>query len=162
VPPSLLFRLDVDSSGLLICTNDGALSQAVTHPSQSHEKEYLCLVRGTPSSSAIDWVRDGVKVVCEDGEYTTRPARLRVLAEAEVAGMGLAGEKGCSWVTVVVGEGKKRQVRRMMEAVGHHVYELKRIRIGPVTLDVPEGKWRPLRAAELAELLQKKKPSPKI
>lgn len=141
----------------MICTNDGDLSQSVTHPSFSREKEYLCLVKGTPSLHTIDRLHTGVHVSCEDGEYLTKPARLRVLTPEDMQRHNVALEKGCQWVFVVIREGRKRQVRRMMEAVGHPVYELKRIRIGGLSLDIPEGEWRSLTRSEISNLLEKPK-----
>ena len=128
-------RLDVDSEGLLLLTDDGELTQRLTHPSHEQEKEYQVWVDGQPSKQALSMLRAGV--VLEDGR--TRPAQVRVLR----------GEQGGTWLRFVIHEGHKRQLRRMCRAVGHRVRRLIRVRMGPLTLDdLPPGKHRPLTAKE--------------
>jgi 23S rRNA pseudouridine2605 synthase len=132
-------RLDADSEGLLLLTNDGDFALRLTHPRFQVEKEYTALVQGVPSGEVLARLESGVLL---DGELTA-PASARLL---EVVG-------GRSWVSVVLREGKKRQVRRMLAAVGHQVRRLVRIRIGSVRLgDLPPGASRPLTRAEIASL----------
>jgi len=128
-------RLDADTEGLLLLTNDGELTHRLTHPSHGVEKEYLAEVVGTPSRGALRRLRQGVEL--EDG--ITAPAK------ASVLGPGL--------LRLVIHEGRNRQVRRMCEAVGHPVTRLVRTRIGPVTdTRLGPGEWRSLTAEEVASL----------
>ncbi|KAA0236541.1 MAG: rRNA pseudouridine synthase [Actinobacteria bacterium] len=128
-------RLDGDSEGLLLVTNDGELTQRLTHPSFGIEKEYLVQVNGRPSRGAIRRLREGVEL--EDG--LTAPARAS-LVEPDL-------------VKIVIHEGRNRQVRRMLEAVGHPVKRLLRTRIGPIAdRDLAPGQWRSLTTEELRAL----------
>lgn len=130
-------RLDADSEGLLLLTDDGALAQRLTHPSYGVEKEYHVLVGGEPAPEALARLRQGIEL--EEG--LTAPARVRVLAR----------ESGWTWLSVVLRQGWKRQVRRMLRAVGHPVERLIRVRIGGLRLgDLPPGRSRRLTAAEAA------------
>jgi len=107
-------RLDLDSEGLLILTNDGELAHRLTHPSFGVAKEYLVQVDGEPGSAAVRRLRQGVEL--DDGP--TAPARVAVVAP--------------SLLRIVIHEGRNRQVRRMCEAIGHPVLRLVRTRIGPL------------------------------
>lgn len=128
-------RLDFDTEGLLILTNDGDLTHRLTHPSFGVDKEYLAHVEGTPSRGALRRLREGIEL--DDGP--TAPARASLLEP--------------SLVRLVIHEGRKRQVRRMCEAVGHPVKRLVRTRIGPlVDRSLVPGKWRELTQAEVREL----------
>ncbi len=128
-------RLDRDSEGLLVLTNDGDLTYRLTHPSFGVPKEYLVSVTGTPSPGALRRLREGVDL--EDGR--TAPARVTAL------GPGL--------LRIVVHEGRNRQVRRMCEAVGHPVTRLVRTRIGPVAdPGLAPGRFRRLSSAEVRAL----------
>jgi 23S rRNA pseudouridine2605 synthase len=128
-------RLDVDTEGLLVLTNDGPLTHRLTHPSFGVEKEYLAEVEGRPSPGAIRALREGVDL--DDGR--TAPARV-ALAPPNV-------------LTLVIHEGRNRQVRRMCEAVGHPVVRLVRTRIGPVSdRRLAPGTWRPLTPGEVRAL----------
>ncbi|QYG92843.1 rRNA pseudouridine synthase [Iamia sp. SCSIO 61187] len=128
-------RLDLDTEGLLLLTNDGDLTHRLTHPSFGVEKEYLAEVEGTPGRGALRRLREGVEL--DDG--LTAPATV--------------GTVGPSVLRIVIHEGRNRQVRRMCEAVGHPVRRLVRTRIGPVTdhLLAP-GAWRELTQAEVRAL----------
>jgi 23S rRNA pseudouridine2605 synthase len=138
-------RLDLDSEGLILLTDDGALTQRLTHPRYEHEKEYLVLVRGEPDVSVLKRLREGI--VLEDGP--TAPARV----SREGLGAWGAAPVGSSYLRVVLHEGRKRQVRRMCAAVGHPVERLIRVRIGPILLgNLPPGAYRPLTEGELARL----------
>ena len=128
-------RLDVDSEGLLLLTNDGELTHRLTHPSFGVDKEYLVSVTGRPSRAALRRLREGVEL--DDGP--TAPARVADL------------EPGLLRITIH--EGRNRQVRRMCEAVGHPVTRLVRRRIGPISDDrLPPGSWRPLTPEEVRAL----------
>ncbi len=132
-------RLDLDSEGLLLLTNDGELANLLTHPRYEHEKEYRALVRGAPSALALNQLVQGV--VLEDG-----------LARADEAALLESGPRA-SWLRLVLHEGRKRQVRRMCEAIGHPVQRLIRIRFGPLALgDLPSSQWRPLTEQEIDQL----------
>jgi len=132
-------RLDYDTSGLLLVTDDGELAQRLMRPRYGVPKEYVALVGGTPDERDLRTLREGVEL--EDGR--TRPAT------AEVVGRAPAG----SLVRLVIAEGRNRQVRRMLEAVGHPVRELTRTAFGPVRLGrLRAGDLRKLREPELEAL----------
>ena len=133
-------RLDRDSAGLLIVTNDHRLGQRLTDPEHHVPKTYHVRVDGIPDAAALDALRSGVEL----GDGTrTRPARLRSLG---------SGRDG-TWLEIVLTEGKNRQVRRMCAAIGHDVVELVRVAIGALLLgDLAAGEWRALDAADLAAL----------
>lgn len=133
-------RLDVDSEGLLLLTDDGELANRVTHPRFGCQKEYHALLREDPSEEVLERLRRGVEL--EEGR--TSPATVeRVRGEPD----------GRVWVRVVLGEGRKRQVRRMFGSVGYQVERLVRVRIGPVELGrQPPGSARPLTKSEVAAL----------
>jgi 23S rRNA pseudouridine2605 synthase len=128
-------RLDADSEGLLLLTNDGDLTHRLTHPSFGVDKEYLVEVDGEPSRGAVARLRDGVDL--EDGR--TAPAKVALL-DARL-------------LRVTIHEGRSRQVRRMCEAVGHPVLRLVRTRIGPITdRSLKAGEWRALTQDEVRAL----------
>ncbi len=128
-------RLDADTEGLLLLTNDGELAHRLTHPSFGVDKEYLAEVRGSPSRGALRALRQGVDL--DDGR--TAPAKASLVSPTVVR--------------LVIHEGRNRQVRRMCEAVGHPVSRLVRTRIGPLRDDrLRPGTWRPLPPAEVRAL----------
>jgi 23S rRNA pseudouridine2605 synthase len=128
-------RLDADTEGLLLLTNDGEVTHRLTHPSHGVEKEYLAHVEGKPSRGALRALRDGVEL--DDGP--TSPAKASLVAP--------------DVVRLVIHEGRNRQVRRMCDAVGHPVRRLVRVRVGPLTDDrLAPGEWRPLRQDEVRAL----------
>ncbi len=129
-------RLDADATGLLLLTNDGELANRLIHPRYEVPKTYeVTLRRGPVRAAAVRTLREGVTL--EDGR--TAPARVRRLAPDRLE--------------IVIHEGRKRQVRRMCEAVGHRVAALRRTAFGPLRLGaLGEGDWRPLTAEELAAL----------
>lgn len=129
-------RLDVDTTGLILLTNDGALADRLTHPRYGVKKTYRASVRPADiPDGAVSRLRAGVTL--DDGPASP--------AEVSVLGPGL--------MEITIGEGRKRQVRRMCEAVGHKVSSLQRVRFGPLTLGgLPEGESRALSSAEVAEL----------
>ncbi|HZP28266.1 MAG TPA: pseudouridine synthase [Acidimicrobiia bacterium] len=134
-------RLDYETEGLLLLTNDGELAQLLTHPRHGVEKTYVAEVDAVPGRGELRRLREGVDL--DDGR--TAPARARVLAQrADGAALEL-----------VVHEGRNRQVRRMCESVGLHVRRLVRTRIGPVRDDhLAPGAWRALRPGEVRRLYE--------
>ena len=133
-------RLDADSEGLLLLSNDGDFVYKVTHPSQSLGKTYQATVRGTPSDEAIRTLSKGLMLPGDD--RATAPAQARKIGKGE--------DSGTFIVELVLGEGRNRQVRRMLDTVGHRVLRLVRTRIGPIWLgDLPVGEWRELTPGEV-------------
>ena len=132
-------RLDYDSEGLLLLTNDGALTERMLHPSHLVEKTYLARVTGQVSPEALCRLRGGVML----DDHKTAPAKARIVKEETFATV----------VLVTLHEGRNRQVRRMFEELGHKVLQLRRVRFGPLELgDLPRGKWRELTAEEVRRL----------
>ncbi len=132
-------RLDYDSEGLLLLTNDGALTERMLHPSHLVEKTYLARVTGQVSPEALCRLRGGVML----DDHKTAPAKARIVKEETFATV----------VLVTIHEGRNRQVRRMFEELGHKVLQLRRVRFGPLELgDLPRGKWRELTAEEVRRL----------
>jgi pseudouridine synthase len=132
-------RLDRDTSGLLILTNDGAFTEDLTHPRHGVPKTYLAEVKGRPDTAAVERLRTGVRL--EGG--TTLPARVEVLDR----------RKDTTMLAITIREGRNRQVRRMAEAVGHPVVRLERVQIGELSAsDLPPGQFRPLTAGEVTSL----------
>ena len=128
-------RLDADTEGLLLLTNDGEVTHRLTHPSFGVEKEYLAHVEGVPSRGALRALREGVEL--DDG--ITAPATASMVSPGVVR--------------LVIHEGRNRQVRRMCEAVGHPVVRLVRTRIGPlVDTQLAPGEWRHLDQKEVRAL----------
>src|SRR5438132_1802648 len=137
-------RLDIDTSGLLLLTNDGDFALRLTHPRYSTEKHYQALVQGCPTEAALEALRRGVDITEDDGRvHRTAPAQVRVLRRAGT---------NC-WLALTIHEGRKRQVRRMLAAAGHRVLQLVRVGVGPLTLgDLAAGKWRYLTSEEVEAL----------
>lgn len=135
-------RLDYASEGLLLMTNDGELAQKLTKAGSHVPKTYLVKVSGKPSEQAIEKLRAGVTIPLHDGgRVKTSPAKIR-----------LAEDKPNPWYEVTLIEGRNRQIRRMFKAVGFDVEKIRRVRLGPLELDVPVGKWRELTEREVEEL----------
>jgi 23S rRNA pseudouridine2605 synthase len=132
-------RLDRDTEGLLLLTNDGELANRLAHPRYEVEKTYVAQVRGQLRKSAVRRLREGVEL--EDG-----PAAARSIKE-----LGTSADK--TLVEIVLAEGRKREVRRMLSAVGVPVERLARVKLGPLPLgDISPGKFRPLTSAEVRDL----------
>ena len=135
-------RLDLDSEGLMLLTNDGPMITALLHPANEISRVYLAEVVGRPSDAALDRINDGVE---HDGDLLqAKPSRSRR------PGRQLEQGYVTSWLTLTLHTGRKREVRRLCEAVGHRVVTLRRVRFGPLLLrDQPEGSVRPLARREI-------------
>lgn len=132
-------RLDLDTEGLLLLTNDGDLVERMTHPRYQIPKTYRAIIRGRPDEQAMSRLRNGIEI---DGEMTS-PAEARIIGESD-SGIELE---------FVLREGRKRQVRLMCRAIGHPVISLHRIRFADLTLDgVKPGTWRTLSSDEVDAL----------
>jgi 23S rRNA pseudouridine2605 synthase len=139
-------RLDWASEGLLLLTNDGELAAKLTHASSHVPKTYLVKIAGRAKEEGIEKLRRGIKIGAKPGPRRmetihTAPAQIRLVKDAENP-----------WYEVTLIEGKNRQIRRMFEEIGHHVEKIKRVRYGPLTLDVEPGQFRELKPGEVAAL----------
>lgn len=135
-------RLDSDSEGLLFLTNDGDFAQAVSHPRHGARKTYHILVPGNFPRELVAKLGQGIV----DRGQTLRPIRVKLLAAS----------RSRSTLEIVLAEGKNREIRRMLSAVGFRVTRLMRVQIGPVKLgELPAGKWRTLTESEIKSLLPK-------
>ena len=132
-------RLDFDSEGLLILTNDGDLTKRLTHPSYEVEKRYIARVSNQVSDEGLYALRNGVMV---DGRKTA-PAKVSVLRRDPFS----------TDILITIHEGRNRQIRKMVEGIGHQVVRLKRVQYGPVSLgEMKRGQWRELSAEEVKAL----------
>ncbi|NBI06605.1 pseudouridine synthase [Senegalia massiliensis] len=129
-------RLDYDTSGLLLLTNDGDLTYKMTHPSHEVNKTYIAEVKGIPNNEELKQFKEGLKI--ED--YITSPADINIIKK----------DKGKSTVKITIHEGKNRQVRKMCEKINHPVIKLKRVSFGDIRLnDLREGDYRFLTDKEI-------------
>ena len=134
-------RLDADTTGLILLTNDGELANRLTHPRYEVPKTYRAKVKGTVKADDLQRLQEGVEL--EDGR--TAPAKVRRVGGAEIE--------------LTIHEGRKRQIRRMLEEVGHPVTELKRVRLGDLKLEgLAEGDHRRLTPAEVERLWKNQRP----
>lgn len=132
-------RLDFDSSGLLLMTNDGDIYNKIIHPSKQINKTYIAVIKGIIDASDIAHFNNGIDI----GGYITAPARINVMKIDDKS----------SNVQIVIHEGKNRQIRKMCEKLGHPVIKLRRISIGNIKLDgIEMGKWRYLTSEEIMYL----------
>jgi 23S rRNA pseudouridine2457 synthase len=149
-------RLDRDSEGLLVLTDDGPLAHRLTDPRFEHPKTYLVQVERLPDSKAIEDLRRGV-VLNDD---RTRPAQVELLAEPpslpdRSVPIRFRKNTPTAWLRLTIREGRNRQVRRMTAAVGYPTLRLVRVAIGPISLgNLTPGRWRELNAQELAAIRQ--------
>lgn len=139
-------RLDYQSEGLLLMTNDGELANALTSAASYVEKTYLVKVSGRPTSEALDQLRRGVMIEKgrrgeHEGRVMTQPAKISMIRNAENP-----------WFELVLTEGRNREIRKMFEEIGHFVEKIRRVGFGPLVLDVPPGEVRDLTEKEIAEL----------
>ncbi|WP_017415938.1 pseudouridine synthase [Clostridium tunisiense] len=129
-------RLDYDTSGLILLTNDGEVYNKIIHPRVAIDKVYIALVKGIPDNEKINRFEKGIDI----GDYITAPGRCEIIKKYE---------NSCE-LKIIIHEGKNRQVRRMCDAIGHPVIALKRVSIGSINLgSLPKGKWRFLSEKEL-------------
>jgi 23S rRNA pseudouridine2605 synthase len=143
-------RLDFDSEGLIIVTNDGAFAERVTHPRYQLSRTYEAVLEGVPDERDIDRLRRGVPI---EGKRT-QPARVRLLRVLP----GRRGEQ--SLVEITIHEGRNRQVRRMADAIAHPVARLRRVRIGPIAdPSLKSGRFRDLSPGEVRALLEADAPA---
>ncbi len=137
-------RLDGDSTGLLLLTDDGGMAYRLTHPRYKVAKEYEVVVAGVPASRQLKTLREGVKL--DDG--MTAPAEVEMLRATRGA-----RDSGRAEIRIVIREGRNRQVRRMLQAIGHKVVSLRRTAFGPLRLGrLKTGGWRVLSEGEVAAL----------
>ena len=143
-------RLDFDSEGLILLTNDGALQQRLSHPSFAHPRTYWVQVEGEVKESALEPLRRGLRIQ----DYHTRPAQALIIAEPALPPrdppIRYRRNIPASWLEITLTEGRNRQVRRMTAAVGLPTLRLVRVAIGTLRLDdLPAGAWRDLTKNEL-------------
>jgi len=141
-------RLDMDSEGLVLLTDDGELTHRLTHPRYEHEKEYEVLVNGQPDEATLNRWRRGVELPDFDSHTLdggrTLPAKVEIIRRVGTDG---------AWLRVTMREGRKRQIRRVASLLGHSVRQLVRVRIGPVHLsNLKPGQWRHLTPSEISNL----------
>jgi 23S rRNA pseudouridine2605 synthase len=132
-------RLDYDSEGMLLLTNDGELAHAVLHPSKKIPKTYLVKIKGVLDKEAMERLRNGIRL----DRTMTAPAKVKPLRKTDIN----------SWIEMTIYEGKKRQIRRMLEKVGHPVMRLMRIRINGIEMGkIKPGELRRLSSEELEKI----------
>ena len=161
LPPRVypIGRLDADSEGLLLLSDEPALNQRLLHPSHGHRREYWVQVERIPTDEALAQLAAGISL----GDHHTRPCRIRRLDPApEIPPRDPPIRVRLTvpdcWLALELTEGKNRQVRRMTAAIGHPTLRLRRVRIGRLelaALGLAPGHWRELTAAERALILQK-------
>jgi 23S rRNA pseudouridine2605 synthase len=135
-------RLDYASEGLLLLTNDGDLANRMMKAASHVPKTYMVKVAGNPTGEGLGRLREGISIPTDRGRRVrTAPARIRIIRES-----------ANPWYEVTLIEGKNRQIRRMFEEIGHHVEKIKRVRYGPLELDVHPGKFRKLSIEEVTKL----------
>jgi len=135
-------RLDYSSEGLLLLTNDGALAQLLTKAASHVPKTYHVKMSGKPTADAIHRLRHGVTITLDDHRRVKlSPTKIRLVEDAPNP-----------WYEIVLIEGRNRQIHRMFQAVGYLVEKIRRVKLGPISLDVPPGKWRNLTEREVAQL----------
>jgi 23S rRNA pseudouridine2605 synthase len=139
-------RLDYNSEGLLLLTNDGELANALTRAASKVRKTYLVKVSGKPAESALDQLRSGIMIErgkpgSKQGRVMTAPAEIRLVRDGENP-----------WYEMTLIEGRNREIRKMFEEIGHHVEKIRRVEYGPLVLDIAPGEIRELSQKEVEEL----------
>lgn len=135
-------RLDYASEGLLLLTNDGDLAQKLTKAGEHMPKTYNVKISGRPDERSIQRLRQGITITLEDGRRVkTSSAKIHLIEDAPNP-----------WYEVTLIEGRNRQIRRMFQQIGFLVEKIKRVQFGPLKLDVPPGKFRPLTPSEVQKL----------
>jgi 23S rRNA pseudouridine2605 synthase len=151
-------RLDYASEGLLLLTNDGTLMQQLTNAASHIAKSYMVKISGMPSEEQLDRLRAGIFLPAEHSRAGTLGGTRRGMARrseavrTQAAGIELAKEQENPWYRVTLTEGRNRQIRRMFEQIGHHVEKIRRVRYGPLELDLEPGQWRFLKPREVDAL----------
>ncbi|HZP23504.1 MAG TPA: pseudouridine synthase [Terriglobales bacterium] len=151
-------RLDYASEGLLLLTNDGTLAQALMHASSHVRKTYLVKVSGQPGRDDIAKLRKGIALPAERAPLKApagsdaKKLRRSQAVQTAPARIELLRDAANPWYEVSLIEGRNRQIRRMFEEIGHHVEKIKRVRYGPLELDVEPGKFRHLTSKEVGQL----------
>lgn len=145
-------RLDYQSEGLLLMTNDGELANALTRAAAKVEKVYLVKISGKPDGAAINQLRTGIMIErgkpgSREGRVMTAPAQVRLMRDAENP-----------WYELTLIEGRNREIRKMFEEIGHHVEKIRRVGYGPLVLDVPPGEVRELSQHEVEALRKSVQP----
>lgn len=151
-------RLDLESEGLMLLTNDGELAHRLTHPRYQHPKEYLVLIEGRPSTIALRKLRQGVDVA----DRLTAPAEVTIVdgPPAFLARPDDARPVPTTWLYMILREGRKREIRHMTAAVGHPTLRLIRTGLGPLRLErMKPGHWRDVNARELRSLRRLLRPA---
>ena len=135
-------RLDYASEGLVLMTNDGTLAHKLMKAASHVAKTYVVKVSGKPTEESISKLRGGLSIATDDGRRVrTSPAKIRLVKEGPNP-----------WYEITLIEGRNRQIRRMFEEVGHHVEKIKRVKYGPLALDVAPGEFRALTLREVDRL----------
>ncbi len=153
-------RLDYLSEGLLLLTNDGELAQKLMHASSHVPKTYLVKISGKATDSEIEKLRGGIRLPAERSPLKVPAGKERAGAQRRRSApvqtapvqIKLLREAANPWYEVTLVEGRNRQIRRMFEEIGHHVEKIKRVRYGPLQLDVEPGKFRHLTAKEVGQM----------
>src|ERR1700761_5362213 len=145
-------RLDYQSEGLLLMTNDGELANALTRAAAKVEKVYLVKISGKPPEAGLDQLRSGIMIErgkpgAREGRVMTAPAQIKLMRNAENP-----------WYEVTLVEGRNREIRKMFEEIGHHVEKIRRVGYGPLVLDVPPGEVRELSEDEVEALRRAVRP----
>ncbi len=135
-------RLDYASEGLLLLSNDGDLANRLMKAASHVTKTYVVKVAGIPNPEGIEKIRRGLSIASDRGQRVrTAPTKVRLVREADN-----------TWYELTMTEGRNRQIRRMFEEIGHHVEKIKRVRYGPLNLDIPPGEFRRLSMGEVEKL----------
>ena len=149
-------RLDYSSEGLLLLTNDGELANRLTRAASHVSKTYLVKIAGRASEEDIAKLRRGIKIHGRPGQVGSappdRPGKSMKAVHTAPAQIRLIREADNPWYEVTLIEGRNRQIRRMFEEIGHHVEKIRRVRYGPLRLDVEPGEFRELTPREVALL----------
>jgi 23S rRNA pseudouridine2605 synthase len=135
-------RLDYASEGLLIMTNDGDLAHGLMKAGHHMPKTYVVKVSKKPAGEALERLRSGINIRTETGKRVrTAPAKIKLIRDSDNP-----------WFEITLIEGRNRQIRKMFEEIGHHVEKIKRVRYGPLALDIEPGRFRSLTLQEVAKL----------
>src|SRR5215471_1402033 len=135
-------RLDWASEGLLVLTNDGELADGLMKASSNVPKTYVVKIAGQPEETKLEKLRRGVSIAEKGGRRVrTAPAKIKLIREGDNP-----------WLEVTIVEGRNRQIRKMFEEVGYHVEKIRRVKYGPLSLDVPPGEFRSLSVQEVSQL----------